>query len=188
MELIRPTHHHLSDYAAALKRGWAPDNLRAASTQDELDAIARNPDQFLAAFEDREAVGGPITLPDGTRAPRLPGIKRCIWSDGFCGIIGMRWQPGTEELPLHCCGHVGYSVVPWRRREGLATRALQALLPEAKKTGLRYIELATHPQNIPSIKVIESAGGILVERCRVADCLGGVEAVRFHIQLRDEGG
>jgi len=35
-----------------------------------------------------------------------------MWDGEFCGQIAFRWQPGTEALPPHCLGHVGYSVVP----------------------------------------------------------------------------
>jgi predicted acetyltransferase len=42
-----------------------------------------------------------------------------MWDGEFCGSIGLRWLPGTEELPPHCLGHIGYAVVPWKRRLGL---------------------------------------------------------------------
>ena len=89
---------------------------------------------------------------------------RWLWDGEFCGQIGFRWQPGTEALPPHCLGHIGYAVVPWKRQRGYATRALALLLPEVRKEGLAYVELTTDPDNLPSQKVITGNGGVLVER------------------------
>ena len=115
--------------------------------------------------------------------PRLPGYRRWIWDDGFCGSIAFRWQPGTEALPPHCLGHVGYSVVPWKRGRGYATRALALLLPEARKEGLAYLELTTDPDNLPSQKVITANGGVLIERFRKDPVYGEAEALLFRIAL-----
>jgi predicted acetyltransferase len=92
---------------------------------------------------DREAAGPPVTLPDGTAAARLPGFRRWIWDGDFAGVIGLRWQPGTEALPQYVLGHIGFSVVPWKRRRGYATRALALLLDDARREGLQYVELTT---------------------------------------------
>ena len=66
-----------------------------------------------------------LPQPDGSTAKRLPGFKRWLWDGEFCGSIGLRWQPGTTALPPHCLGHIGYAVVPWKRRRGYATQALR---------------------------------------------------------------
>ena len=66
-----------------------------------------------------------------------------MWDGAFCGTIGLRWRPGTEELPPHVLGHVGYSVVPWKRRLGYATAAVGAILADAAAEGLRWIDVTT---------------------------------------------
>ena len=81
-----------------------------------------------------------------------------MWDGEFCGSIGFRWQPGTEVLPPHCLGHIRYAVVPWKKRRGHATRALAAMLPLALAEGLRYVELTTDPDSLPSQRVIEANG------------------------------
>src|SRR5436190_15989582 len=121
MKLVSPAREHLPSYVDALERGWSPDNIRGlVATEEELARINANADAFLASLVDRAAAGGPLTLLDGTKVARLPGYRRWIWDGDFCGSIGLRWQPGTEDLPPHVLGHVGYAVVPWKRRRGYA--------------------------------------------------------------------
>jgi predicted acetyltransferase len=184
LKLVVPSLAHLDTYADALRRGWSPDNVRLAeAAREELARIAKDPVAFIAWLDDREAKGGPITLPDGSRVPRLPGYRRWMWDGEFCGSIGFRWQPGTSALPPHCLGHIGYSIVPWKRRQGYATRALAMLLPEVRKEGLNYVELTTDPDNLPSQKVITANGGVFVRRFPKGAAYGDVEALLFRIPL-----
>src|SRR3989442_11519255 len=164
MDLVWPASRYLPGYVHALQQGWSPDNLRPQAAPDELARIAEDPDRFLSEQVDREAKGRAMTLPDGSTVPRLPGYSRWMWDGEFCGSIGFRWQPGTTELPPYCLGHVGFSVVPWKRQRGYATRALQLLLPQAGEEGLSYIELTTNSDNIASRLVIDANGGKLPER------------------------
>lgn len=183
LKLVWPTLEHLPRYVAALERGWSPDTLREEAALEELERIAADPRAFVAQQVDREAAGPPVTLPDGTRAARLPGFRRWIWDGDLCGVIGLRWQPGTEELPSYVLGHIGFSVVPWKRRRGYATRALALLLEDAKREGLRWVELTTKVQNVASQRVIEANGGRLIERFTTPGEYGEGEALRFRIDL-----
>jgi predicted acetyltransferase len=183
MQLVWPAREYLPEYAAALRRGWSPDNLRPEAALEELECIAADPDGFLAEQVDRDAKGPPIILPGGTTVPRLPGIHRWMWDGEFCGSIGFRWQPGTPELPPYCLGHIGYSVVPWKRRRGYATQALADILPEARLVGLPYVELTTDTSNVASRRVIEANGGRVVERFNKAAHYGGAESLRLRIEL-----
>ena len=184
MRLVWPAEEHLTSYAAALERGWSPDNTRPEATiRDHLAKIARDPAGFLREMVDREAKGPPVTMPDGSTVPRLPGYGKWMWDGEFCGSIGLRWQPGTSALPPYVLGHVGYGVVPWKRGLGYATLALKLLLPEARAEGLEYVELTTDPENVASQRVITANGGVLVERfVKTAQHRHG-EALRFRIEL-----
>ena len=187
MRLVWPSREYLSGYVAALERGWSPDNVHGLATaQQELRRIAANPDVFLASLVDRDATGGPVILLDGTLAPRLPGYRRWLWDEEFCGSIGLRWQPGTEALPPYCLGHIGYAVVPWKQGRGYATRALREILGEARAEGLRYVELTTDLDNIPSQRVIEANRGVLVEEFVKPPALGGKRGLRFRINLSED--
>jgi predicted acetyltransferase len=182
MHLVRPGPEHLASYVAALERGWSPDNERGVeAAREELSRIQADAAAFLASMEDREAKGPPITLPDGSAAKRLPGFRRWLWDGEFCGSIGLRWQPGTTELPPHCLGHVGYAIVPWKQRLGYATSALRLILPEARAAGLPYVEITTDPENIASQRVIEANGGVLVEHFIKPQQFGCKPGLRFRI-------
>lgn len=185
MELVWPAEQYLASYAEALKRGWSPDNLRPDVARVELTQIERDPASFLAFQVDREAKGPPVILPDGSMVERLPGYQQWMWDGEFSGSIGFRWQSGTTELPPHCLGHIGFGVVPWKRRRGYATQALASLLKTVGSEGLLpYVELTTDVTNVASQHVITTNGGELVERFRKPAAYGGAESLRFRIHLR----
>jgi predicted acetyltransferase len=185
VKLLVPALAELDAYADALRRGgYFPDNIRReVSAREELDKIAADPAAFVASLDDREGKGAPVTLPDGSQVKRLPGYRRWMWDDGFCGSIGFRWQPGTSVLPPYVLGHIGYAVVPWQHGRGYATKALALLLPEARKEGLVHVDLTTDLDNIPSQKVISANGGTVVERFAAGEAHGSVEMLRWRIVL-----
>lgn len=183
MKLIKPSINHIPAYLSALEKGWSPDNLRTKAAQEQIAAISKDAASFISKLDDPTAKGGPIILPDGSKVPRLPSIRRWIWDDEFCGHIGFRWKPGTEELPPTCSGHIGYSVVSWRQGEGLASAALLAILPDAKAAGLNHVQVTTSPDNPASVRVIEKAGGTMVRRYKSDPTLGGHETVEYRISL-----
>lgn len=184
MHLVWPSDEYLPGYTEALERGWSPDNTRPeAAIREQLEQIAADPAAFLREMVDREAKAPPIVTASGATVPRLPGYRKWMWDGEFCGSIGIRWQRGTNALPAHCLGHIGYSVVPWKRNRGYATAALRALLPEARAEGLAYVELTTDPQNLASQRVILANGGVLVEHFVTGPEHRHKEQLRFRIDL-----
>ena len=185
LSLVVPGREHLPGFVAALEAGWSPDNLRGSKAAEEaLAQIAEDPERYLALRIDREAKGPPITLPDGTQVDRLPGYVLWMWDGDFCGTIGLRWQRGTPALPPHVLGHIGYGVVPWKRRRGYAKRALALMLVEAAREGLPHVEITCDVDNAASQRTIVANGGVLVERFQPPPACGDAPKLRYRIPLR----
>lgn len=155
LTLIEPSEDAVAGYRAALLRGWSSNTTRDVSTE-ELARLDADPALFV---EQMRHPTGPITLPDGTVVPRLPGCIRWLWDGEFCGSINLRYRKGTPELPPHVSGHIGYAVVPWKQRRGYGTTALARMLPIAAATGLPWVELTCDLDNAGSARIIEANGG-----------------------------
>ena len=147
----------LPEYAAALETGWSPNTTRDVSGA-QLAQLRADPAGFLASLD--ENAGAPVTLGDGRVVPRLPGPILWIWDGAFCGAINLRYQQGTLDLPAHVSGHVGYTIVPWKRQQGIATAALRLLLPIAAARGLPRVLVTCDEDNVASRRVIERVGGV----------------------------
>ncbi|MDP1618006.1 GNAT family N-acetyltransferase [Phenylobacterium sp.] len=183
--LETPSLDLLPAYADALRRGWSADNVRGkAAADEELERIAADPEAFVRSLDNPDGGGPPVMRLDGSLGTRLPSIRRWIWDEGFCGAIGLRWGPGGGPLPdWFPYGHIGYAVPPWRRGRGYASQALTLLLPEAPARGLDYVELTTDTDNPASQQVVIKNGGVLVARERDDAVHGGVEILRWRIDL-----
>jgi predicted acetyltransferase len=176
LRLLPPSLDLLPGYAAALAAGWSPNTERDVSAK-ELAQLRRDPGSFL---DEVTRQGGTIVNALGKRVPRLP--SRVFWLDdgAFCGSINLRFAPGTEALPTHVNGHVGYTVVPWKRRRGYATLALALLLPVAREAGLPRIQITCDDDNEPSRRVIAANGGVFEHSYRSAN---GKTKLSFWIDL-----
>lgn len=157
MRLVEPGPDWLDAYAAALARGWSPNTTRDVSGE-HLTAIRADRHGFLRTLLDPN---GTVTLANGAEVPKLPVHLFWIVDGDFCGSINFRFQRGTEALPPYCSGHIGYSIVPWRQRQGHGTAALRQILPLCRREGLARVSITCDEDNRGSIKVIEANGGVL---------------------------
>lgn len=184
MQLVWPQQAYLEGMRDALARGWSPDNLSGIeAAREELAEIDADPAAYLASQVDREAAGHPIKLPNGELATRRPGFRRWIWDGGFCGLIGLRWQRGTTDLPPYCLGHIGDSVVPWKQRLGYATGALALILEDARAEGLPHVIITTDTSNVASQRVIASNRSVQIGTFDKSPEHGGAPSLRFRIDL-----
>jgi predicted acetyltransferase len=185
MNLLRlqaPDRAMLPSYLAALKTGWTPESDHDLAAAEQLAArVASAPEHLLSMFWNPAGQGPPVALDDGREVPRLAHVRHWIVDgDAYCGEVNLRWQPGSNELPTYCDGHVGYAVVPWMRRRGVARFALQGLARIAPTWGLKWIDIAMDVDNAASRRVAESAGATLMDEY-VAVEQGGVRAYRYRL-------
>ena len=75
------------------------------------------------------------------------------------GVINLRhWlTPALEAFG----GHIGYTVAPSKRRRGVATAMLKAVLPLSRSFGIEKLLVTCDTENLGSIAAIERNGGIL---------------------------
>ncbi|TFW09261.1 GNAT family N-acetyltransferase [Oxalobacteraceae bacterium OM1] len=188
MQIVRPTMEHLESFIAALEAGWSPQSTRPDAAAETLAAVRADPQSFLADQFDPEGRRAPFRLPDGSLQPAIPEYRYWLWDGGFCGVVSLRWLPGTTALPENILGHVGYTVVPWKRGRGYATAAVRQILPVARAEGLPFVDLTTDPGNRASQAVILANGGVRVEAFTKSPAQGGGPALRFRIALDGPAG
>jgi predicted acetyltransferase len=75
------------------------------------------------------------------------------------GAIALRHE--LNDFLARAGGHIGYGVRPSARRRGLASFALGAVLPYARKLGLDRVLITCNVDNEGSRRTIEANGGVL---------------------------
>ena len=164
MNLVWPSREHLPGYVDALKRGWSPDNVRGEeAAREQLDTIAVDEDAFLASLVDKDAKGNPITLPDGTTVPRLPGYNRWMWTASSAASSGSLGLAAPKRCRRIASATLGHRSSPGSSGAAARTRALREILPDARAEGLKFVDLITDRSNVASQRVIEANGGVIVE-------------------------
>ena len=127
------------------------DELRLAIPDESLfDEIAAYRQAMLDAGSEMDGCG-PLsrmedpaewiafckTLDEGTNVPErwVPATQFvCLRGEKIVGMIQVRREL-NDYLRLYA-GHIGYSVHPRHRRQGVATRMLAAALPYCRQLGL----------------------------------------------------
>lgn len=170
----------LPGYIEALEKGFSTSTIVDTARRD-LEAIRQDAEKFLKKFD--VDCDEPVELPDGTKVARLPCHTRWLFDEeGFCGQVSFRWQRGTDELPAHVLGHIGYAIVPWKRGRGYGTQALAMMLPIARMEGLGRLHITCNHDNKWSQRIIERNGGRLV-RAFVHPMYGDVTRLLFVLDL-----
>ncbi len=116
----------------------------------------RDPDAFAVFVEAVKADAAAET----PRPERHVPCTTLWWIDGqdYLGRLAIRHE--LNDFLLDVGGHIGYDVRPSRRREGHATAMLQQSRRWAQALGIDPALVTCDDDNIGSVRVIESAGGV----------------------------
>ena len=133
---------------------------------------------FDAFVEKAELYGRPgAALPDG----HVPCDYFWIVDGGeVVGFIAFRRE--LNDWLRRVGGHIGYSVRPSRRREGIVSAALRLVLDRARAEGYDRVMLTCDDDNPGSFRTIEGAGGVLQDVVDATDA-GHPRLRRYWIPL-----
>ncbi|CAH2604968.1 GNAT family N-acetyltransferase [Rhodovastum atsumiense] len=174
LQLREPDAAMLPGFVAALEAGWSPNSQHDTSRRT-LRMVRRSPATFLQRCRGRDirvmrlGQGNLLALPPLLeRMLRQPPrrsfmLRTChfwLWDGEFCGVCSLRWRPDDQDLPAELMGHLGYAIVPWKRRRRYASRALGMLLQLARQEGLSSVSAVCDTHNAGSIGVIAANGGV----------------------------
>ncbi|MFF0745856.1 GNAT family N-acetyltransferase [Streptomyces sp. NPDC004111] len=172
-ELVRPDARLHSAWLAA-RAEWPPGAHMDGSGLGDGDDTD-GPAGFAAWVERLLRCADPAVEP----APgRVHSTYWWIVSRGaVLGAVELRHS--LSPFLLEAGGHIGYSVRPGHRGRGLAGWALDQALGEARLRDMARVLLTVTPDNAPSVRVIERAGGV---REDVRETVAGPKA-RYWITL-----
>ena len=147
--LVLPSEAYLDEV-----RAYREEFLAAGSSMDGAGPLRRYPDvrDWLAAVR---ACADPATVPEGKVRATL---FLCVEGGQVLGMIQIR-HTLNEYLRLYA-GHIGYSVRPSARRQGVAKWMLAATLPYCRELGLARVMIACEPWNEGSRRTILANGGV----------------------------
>lgn len=149
MELLKPIHEYSGEIMAYrqafLHSGEQPHGSSSLQNYDALD-------EWFEKVSKQE-------LGENLLTNRVPSSQFLSFEKGeLIGFVNIRHRL-NEEL-LRESGHIGYSVHPYKRRQGYATEQLKLALGEAQKLGLQRVLITCDKVNIASAKTIQKIGGV----------------------------
>jgi hypothetical protein len=112
MRLVVPSRRYLPSYVAALEAGWSPDNLRGLAAEEQLAAIARDARRVPGLVRRPRSPRAPVKLPDGTTAPRIPGIGRWMGTANSAAASAFAGSPALRSCRSMCSATSASPVVP----------------------------------------------------------------------------
>lgn len=154
-ELITPDPHRYHDWQA-----WAQEFADDGTRQDGAGSPP-------PADTDRAEFNNWITTLQrnaDSNTPPPPGyVNSTTWwiehNNTLVGAITLRHRLTTALLRNG--GHIGYSIRPSARQQGLATWALCRVLEIAAQRGMKRVLVTCDDNNVASAKTIERCGGVL---------------------------
>ncbi|GAB3291435.1 GNAT family N-acetyltransferase [Pseudidiomarina andamanensis] len=137
----------------------------------ELGSEERYPFPLDFEHRDFEAMLDRIEgIRNGTRVPDGFVQSSTFWmvaDDEIIGCTNIRHRLNAQIE--YCGGHIGLSVRPSFRRQGLGIKLLQLSLEQARELGIQTAHIHCHKHNVASRAMIEACGGV------------------FHSEINDNG-
>ncbi len=141
---------------------WLPEYREALREAAELGEVVPWDPPFDGSDED-------LAIAIGNAARGIWGLDATEpsqwyrwWVEGehYLGRISLRF-PGFRDNFEHYATHgdIGYDVRPSRRRQGVATAMLRAMVQFAREQGYQDLLVTCNQSNAASRRVIENAGG-----------------------------
>ena len=159
VQLIAPDIKYQASFAEALYEGL---DLEPAPPEDIL--LARH--DFDAYMEKRHDLNRPSLLPGWIYARRVAQID--LWLVGgqkFLGRASIR--PKLNRHLKKRGGNVGYAIRRSERGKGYGNLILKLALSYARELGLEKVLITCHDENLASIRIIESNGGVLQDKVKI---------------------
>jgi predicted acetyltransferase len=121
-----------------------------------LDGFDDNPQDFSGWLSRVYDHSEGLNIPEG----KVPAtFLLAVVSGEVVGRISIRHQ--LNDFLMNFGGHIGYMVRPSHRRKGYATEMLRQAKAIAKSLGINIALVTCNDDNLGSITVIESQGGVL---------------------------
>jgi predicted acetyltransferase len=83
----------------------------------------------------------------------------------FIGIANIRHK--LNDNLLKGGGHIGYEIIPSKRKLGYGNQILRLSLEKIKKLGIKKVLVTSFDKNIASWKIIEKNGGRLENKVKI---------------------
>ncbi len=121
--------------------------------EDDIVELQNNFEKYLENVE-KESKG--VELKGG----RVPQTVYWMIADGvYIGRVSIRHY--LNENLLKEGGHIGYDVIPSKRKNGYGTKLLEYGLLKSKEMKLEKVLVTCDEENVGSRKIIEKCGGVL---------------------------
>jgi len=153
--LVLPSMAYAASYLEALAEGHT--DTTDAHRQVPLASIEADPAAHIVSLNSPSL---PIRLPNGAQPAPVPFAHLWLIADGeVVGRVSLRYE--LNERLLRSGGHIGYGIRPSRRRQGFGRMALMLAKQHMQERGLARVLLTCADDNLGSIRIIESCGGML---------------------------
>jgi predicted acetyltransferase len=159
--LIQPDIRYRDSYVEALREGL---HLEPAKEKDIL-LCEKN---FKKYMDKRHDLSRPVILPDGAKVRRVAQMD--LWLVDGERFIGMSsFRPELNKHLEKRGGNIGYAVRSSERRRGYGGLILKLTLEHIRSLGLglENVLVTCHDENLGSIRIIETAGGVLQDKVKI---------------------